>query len=119
VRRHIRSLEDLEILLLLRRTPERWWTAPEIARDVSTTQTNAKDSVERLSGSFLEVRASAEPAFRFSTPNPELQAMVGELHAVYQENRSNLIRFIVPQPAAAIQDFADAFKLEKKEKEEE
>jgi hypothetical protein len=117
VRRHIRSLEDLEILLLFRRTSDRWWTAPELAREVSTTTANVHDSLERLSGSFLEVKPAAEPAYRFSTHGAELQQMVAALAEVYRENRSDLIRFIAPQPSA-IQDFADAFRLQKKEDEE-
>jgi hypothetical protein len=119
VRRHIRSLEDLEILMLLRGTADQWWTAPEIARQVSTTKASAQDSLQRLVGSFLQVRPASEPAYRFGPASPEHQQNVAELDEVYRENRADLIRFILPQPSVAIQDFADAFRLQKKDEEEE
>jgi hypothetical protein len=115
VRRHFRSIEDLEITLLLFRTQDRWWSAPEISATLPTTPAIARDSLDRLSVRLVERRAGAEPTYRLA-PDAEVQDQVGALQEIYLQDRSALLGFIAPG-TAAIRDFADAFRLKKEEGE--
>src|SRR5687767_10375907 len=103
VRRHLRSLEDLEILLLLWRTPERWWTATAVAHEVRTTTSMATDSLQWLSGGLCRPNAESETGYQLAPARPEDRSALQALDALYRENRQELLRAVAPH-APALQD---------------
>jgi hypothetical protein len=119
VRRHIRSVEDLDVLLLVWTDAERWWTEVEVAGRLRISPVLAGHGLRWLAAgtdAVLETRAGPEPAYRL-VPSPELRGAVAVLDEAYRQARAQVVAFVAPQPPAAIQDFADAFKLKKKEDE--
>jgi hypothetical protein len=118
VRRHLRSAADLEILLLLWRNQERWFSAEDVARELQAPAAVTRDSLQRLSGSLAILRRGTEAEYRFSTHSEEERRSAEALAALYRHDRFQVLRLIAPPAAAAIQDFADAFELKKKEEEE-
>jgi hypothetical protein len=117
IRRHLRSAADLEILLLLWRNQERWFSADDVGRELSAPAAVTRDSLQRLSGSLAILRRGTEAEYRFSDDNEEQSRSAAALAALYRHDRFQVLRLIGPA-AAAIQDFADAFELKKKEEDE-
>jgi hypothetical protein len=115
IRRWLCSVEDLEVLLLLWRTRERWWTAAEVAARLPTTFAVADDSLQRLADGLFELEPAGDPRFRFAAENAEHDSTVASLHQLYTEDRTAVLRLIVPRPSSAVLDFADAFKLRRDE----
>jgi hypothetical protein len=114
VRRHIDSAETLETLLLLFRAQTAWWTAGKAAAALHLERAVVRNSLERLSGAFLEVKTSGDDVcFRFATLNAEREALTAALERAYHDDRTALLRMIAHGGAA--RDFADAFRVKEEE----
>jgi hypothetical protein len=93
--RHLSSVEDLEILLLVWRDPRRWWTAPEIARELEMTEAVARRRLERLSGPFLDVSLIGGLSYRFAPGHDGRGALVADLAAAYEKSRTEVAGLIL------------------------
>lgn len=113
VRGHVRSIEELEALLLLYRSRTRWWTAEEVGEALHLAPSAARPALERLCGAFLEVRIESEVRFRFATLNADRERLTAGLAQAYHQDRSSVLQML-GRPRAA-RDFADAFRLKEEE----
>ena len=107
---HVRSVEQLEVLLRLFAEPERLWTSADVAKELRIDPVSAARRLADLVKQELAtpVEGGAEPAFRSS--GAEAPA-VAELARCYQSMRVSVIQAIYSRPAENIQLFADAFRL--------
>ena len=111
--KYIRSLEQLEVLLLLRNSASRSWTSAEVYEIVRSSRA----SVEERLGSFVQLGFLArEPgppsSFRYA-PKGNLGAAVDETAGAYQKWRVRVIEAIFTPVVDPAQRFADAFKVRK------
>ena len=111
--KHIHSVAQLEILLMLLREPERAWTSAEITKGLylesqMVTQL-LRDIVQR--GFAVQTEAS----FRYQPANDADRQLIERLAQVYQERRVAVIAEIFSKPIDFIKAFADAFRLRKEE----
>jgi hypothetical protein len=110
---HIHSVEQLEVLLLLRRAPEREWTASDVAVELATVPQSAADRLEDLAHrGFL---AKAAERYRYDGSDHGRDAAVGELEDAYARRRVTVIGLIFAKPSESIRTFADAFRIRKEE----
>jgi hypothetical protein len=109
---HIDSAEQLEILLLLHRTPEREWTALDVSQAVYTVPASATMRLESLvAGGFVVSNGAADPRYRYDPGDGPLRNQVDVLAEAYRADRVAVIKLIFAQPPDPLQSFADAFKL--------
>jgi hypothetical protein len=109
---HVRSPEELDVLLLLFRAAGYWHSAADVAKRLYLTVGAAGRALERLSGAFLDVRIEGEVRFRFATKNSEREHLTARLAEAYRDNRTWVMQLVSRLGAA--QDFADAFRLKEK-----
>lgn len=110
----IDSAEQLETLLLLFRERERPWDADAVSQSIYTVPQSASRTLETLETRGLAAsNGGSPPAWRYAPATPAVDALVGELAAVYRERRAAVITFLYSRPADPVQSFADAFKLRK------
>lgn len=110
---HIHSVEQLEVLLLLRGDPERQWTAEAVAVKLATLPQSAVDRLEDLARrGFL---AKSGEGYRYDGSDRSRDAAVAELQEVYARRRVSLIGLIFSKPSETIRTFADAFRLRKED----
>lgn len=105
--RYIRSVEQLEILLTVRRE-RRAWTADALARELRIDAGSAARRLAELSADGF-VRPDAE-SFVYEAKG-ELDAAVEALARVYNERRVAVISTIFSPSTDRLRSFADAFKL--------
>jgi hypothetical protein len=105
---HIGSVEQLEVLLLVRRERARAWNGPEIARELRIHETSAGMRLEDLAARGLLVREADR--FRYDPPG-DVERVIGNLARTYAELRVGVINLIFSKPVDRIRTFADAFKL--------
>lgn len=115
ISRHIRSLEQLEILLLLWDEPETCWTVDAVYTVILSTPA----SVERWLGELVRqgflAQVSSDPGgYRYATP-PELTEQVATLARLYKTSPVRVIEAVYKPRTDAAQTFADAFKLKNPE----
>ena len=112
--RYIRSVEQLEVLLLFQSQSNRSWTAPEVYEVIRSSNSSI---AERLQGftrdGFLAEEKASPSSFRYSPKSDDLRRAVEETARLYQTHRIRVIEAIFTPELDPVQSFADAFKLRK------
>ncbi|HEX9986197.1 MAG TPA: hypothetical protein VGF69_23255 [Thermoanaerobaculia bacterium] len=107
------SLDQIEVVMLLRADPERSWTAPEVAVTLGTAPETAAMRLFLLaSGGLIAFEPSSIPRYRYTGADPETNALLQELSEVLADNR-DAVMIAVEAPRDPIRSFSDAFKLKK------
>jgi hypothetical protein len=119
VRKHISSVHQLELLLLLKRYQDRAWTASELARELYTSPT----AVEQNLRSFVHAKlAQSEPGQPTDVPSyrympDDWDSQVIELVDAYRHYRVRVIDMIFSTTNDSLKDFSDAFRLKRPEED--
>jgi hypothetical protein len=107
IARHIASVEELEILLILQEQRDREWTAREINERLRSQEVSIKKWLDALVSSRLAVRT--ETGFRFAPSTEELARHVAALVVAYRERRIKVIELIFAKPNENLLNFVRAF----------
>lgn len=119
VARYITSVEQLEILLLLRRTCDRTWTAAAVAEELRTSEASAKNRLADLvAAGLVEVSTQSVAALRYAPSAAWKRAAVDELAALYAERPYYVIDMIFAKPIANLYLYADAFRYGKDDEDD-
>ncbi|WP_433930478.1 hypothetical protein AB3662_41120 [Sorangium cellulosum] len=117
---HISSIEELEVLLLMRRTAEREWSAAAMAREIGSSKMSIQDRFGGLaSRGLLVAREDGEDiVYRYAPADDDTRRTIDDLAQAYKERRLSVINHIYATPPPSdIQSFSDAFRITKKGKE--
>lgn len=114
IARHINSIEQLEVLLLLHAQPQRFWTAEEVANELRIDASSAKDRLQNLHQlNLLSPSSDSASSYQYAPSPHQVGQIIDELANVYAIRRVSVIQFIFSQPIDRIRVFADAFRLKK------
>jgi hypothetical protein len=117
VRTHLRSMFELEALLLVAREPERWWNAEAVDRQLRASREAVTAQLERLADAgLLEVQVVNEKLFRFSPRAPENASLVAALTVLHRDRFHAVVDLVYGRDRA--QQFADAFKIKNSKDDE-
>jgi hypothetical protein len=112
----IDSAEQLEILLLLQREPQREWTALDVSQAIYTVPASATMRLESLVASgFASSTGDADPRYQYAPASDEIRRQIEALATAYRADRVGVIKLIFSKPPDPVQSFADAFRLRGKE----
>jgi hypothetical protein len=110
IRTHFRSVWSLELLLHLRRHPERCWSTAELVDVLRASQAVVATGVEMLlAGGLIVVDRDGAAGYRPATP--DLETRVAETEDLYARKPDAVRRLIVLSANSGVAAFADAFKL--------
>jgi hypothetical protein len=112
----IDSVEQLEVLLHLYRTPEQSWSSDAIALALYSNPASIARRLAGLSSHGLLTLTSAA-AYRYQPKTAELGATVSQLAETYRQRRVAVISIIASKPMENVRAFSEAFRLRKKDKE--
>ena len=105
--RHIATVEELEILLLLAKDGGKAWHAEEIYQVVKSS----RKSVEQGLAKFIAAGLVTTAGTTFSIGPLSGDSIIHELARRYREMPVRVIATIYQRPRDSVQDFADAFKF--------
>jgi hypothetical protein len=108
VRQHVGSVWGLELLMLLRRDPQRCWTPAELVRELRASASLIADNLRRLQASGLV--APEEGCFHFAPASAVLEELCSTLEAAYRDRPVAVINMIA-RPPDSLKSLADAFKF--------
>jgi hypothetical protein len=114
INKNINSVEQIEVLLILRANPERVWTIDEISAIMRSSPNSIRARLEGLAARKLSAAAPNE-GFRYAASG-RLHAMVEVLAQEYALRRFSVIELVFSRPDAA-RMFADAFRLREEDEE--
>jgi hypothetical protein len=107
---HVSSVGVLELLLLLRATPEKWWTAKELGRASVTSEDVAREHADHLVLHKLAVLE--DDRYRYS-PGDEDDVVDG-LAEAYARRRHTVIGIIYGSESRQATTLANAFRFRRK-----
>jgi hypothetical protein len=111
---HIRSIEQLEILLLLRDGAQRTWTPADVYQIVQSSERSVTDTLEALCRQGL-IQKIEQPrlAYQFQPKDDSLKETVARVAELYSERRVRVVQAIYSDRTSAADEFAKAFRLRK------
>lgn len=107
LREHVRSVWAVELLLVLRRDPDRCWAPAELVRELRASQSLVADNLQRFLTSGLV--APEVDCYRYAPASPVLDELCARLESAYRERPVAVINLIARPDA--LQSLADAFKF--------
>jgi hypothetical protein len=111
---HIVSVEQLEILLLLRGHPDVRYTAKSVSDQIRTSELSAaKRLADLASRGFLRVESSNPPSYCYAPGSERLGEAVDAVAQAYAERPYTVIELIFSKPLENLQVYADAFRFRK------
>lgn len=111
VRTTLASVQQLDVLLLLRDRGEHVWTADEVGRTLRTNREAAEQCLVGLAAIGLVAAADAD-GFHYRPGS--MAATVDELARVYPAYRARIIGLIYSGGNDHVEAFADAFRLRRR-----
>lgn len=110
--RHIQSVEQLEVLLLLRSEPQRAWTVGEVYDVIRSSTASIASRLKTFTNDgFAIEEATSAPAYRFAPKDDNLRMAIDQTATAYQVSRVRVIEAIFTPASDPVQTFADAFRL--------
>jgi hypothetical protein len=114
LQQRLTSLDQIEVVLLLRGDRERSWTATEVAGALRTAPESAAMRLFLLaSAGLILFEASSVPRYRYSAADPDTDALIQELAETCAGDRAAVASIVDNGTRDPIRSFADAFKLKK------
>jgi hypothetical protein len=110
IRSHFRSVWSLELLLHLRRHPDRTWSTAQLVDVLRASEAVVATGVEALLAGGLIV-VEKDGGARYAPATSHLDERVGETEEVYARKPDAVRRLIVLSANSGVAAFADAFKL--------
>lgn len=112
LQQRLSTLEQVEIVLLLRRDPSRSWTAPQVAAELGSAPESAAMRLFLLASSgLIAFEAAGLPRYRYDPADATLDALLGELAEVCERDPQSITSLVGTRAPDPIRSFADAFKL--------
>jgi hypothetical protein len=114
IHQHIASVEQLEVLLLARRSAARSWSAEDMARELYSHPSSIAGRFQSLRAAGL-MRETMSGDFQYAPRSTDLDAMVACVDTMYRERRVAVISAIASRSVENMKAFSDAFRIRKKE----
>ncbi len=93
--RHVASIEELEILMLLVMSGGRWWDATSASREAGIPVGSARAALDALaSQNLLDIRITEDVRYQFRPGNVALEEAALATAAVYQRSPEPLIQAV-------------------------
>ena len=111
ISRHVRTVEQLEILLLLSREPGTAWTVQKVYDAILSTPQSVERWLNELVRNGL-IEQLSEPLGGYRcTKDDGLMSQMQALGEIYRTRPVRVIEAIYRRDVSAAQSFADAFKI--------
>lgn len=109
----IGSVELLEVLLLLGRSPDTFWTAEAVAQRLGMNNDVVKKALQSLTTEKFVSLARDTVAYRYDPGDERRRKAVAALADDYAKQRVNVINTIYSANLERLRAFSDSFKLKK------
>jgi hypothetical protein len=112
VTEHIRTLSELQLLMLLIQSSDRWWDAGSLAHESGLTIRDASKALDHFgSHNLLDIRITGDVRYQYRPGTKELRDGAEACAAAYRSQPLGLARLVTGPSAASVRDFADAFRV--------
>lgn len=110
--KHLHSVEQLEVLLLLYRNSEKEWNADSVN---AALKTNAASAEARLNDLYqrklLSRRVDSRQFYYRCGDDPNARAVINQLGQFYKTHSVRIIELMYTRPGETILSFSNSFRL--------
>jgi hypothetical protein len=110
IRASLKSVWALELLLLLKRHPDRSWHGKELVRELRASEMIVTEALNNLQAAGF-VSDEAGGTFRYRHEATALTALADAVDQLYRAKPMAAINAIMSAPDRNLRIFSDAFKL--------
>jgi hypothetical protein len=110
IRTALKSVWDLELLLLLHRSGDARWTPGEIVRELRGSESVVSIALQSLKAARLIGEVSPN-TYSYEPATDELHYLVNSVSQIYSDRPMAVIKAITEAPNDKLRAFSDAFKL--------
>ena len=110
IRSSFRSVWTIELLLHLKRSPERDGSKADLVHALRASELVVSNGLNSLLAAGLVIQ-NEDDFTRYAPATPELEQMAGATEALYAMKPDAVRRMIVASAADGVTAFADAFRL--------
>lgn len=112
VAEHVRTLAELQLLMALAQSHDRWWDAAGAAREFEMSEPEARGALDRFAAqNLLDIRITGDVRYQFRPGTPELGEAAEAVVEAYRKRPLDVGRLVERAPRRGVADFADAFRI--------
>lgn len=117
VGKNIRSLDQLEVLLLVGALPDREWSVESVYNVVRSSPSVVQERLESLVAAGILARNGEPPVYRYQPRTEELSRAISALSATYKLSRHKIVELIYApsKPDDPLTSFTEAFRFKRKD----
>ncbi len=117
VGKYIRTLDQLEVLLLVSALPDREWSVNDVYQVILSNTAAVTDRLESLFNAGMLSRSKEPPVYRYQPKNEEMAHAISALGAAYKLSRHRIVELIYAPSRAddPLTSFSDAFRFKRKD----
>ena len=113
ISKNIHSVAQLEILLMLRSAPQKYWTADEITQTLYLQLQMTAQLLSEIVQRGLAIRIDG--GYLYQPTSDADRNAIDRLASIYHERRVAVIAEIFSKPKDSLRAFSDAFRLRRDE----
>lgn len=112
---HVRTIEQLELLLLLIQGADRWWDASGVVTALGVDAETARRTLDHLAAhNLLAIRITGDVRYQFQPGEAQLGESARLLAEFYRVNRLGVLQLIAEPERRSMRAFSDAFRFRRK-----
>lgn len=108
------SAAALELLLLLHRSPDTYWTATAAAATLGASEERMSAALQSLQRHGLVEQARQTVAFRYAPRKDEDGHAVDALASAYEHQRLAVLEAVFAVATGGIEEFSEAFRMRRR-----
>jgi hypothetical protein len=112
---HVRTLGELQLLMAIVQSGDRWWDATSAAREVGLTVQDARRALDHFGAhNLLDIRITEDVRYQYCPGTPALRDGAEASAAAFRSRPLDLAQLVTGPSARSVRDFADAFRVRRK-----
>jgi len=109
---HVRSLNDLQVLIHCIETADRWWDPAALSRDTGISVNEARHALDHLArGNLLDIKITGAVRYSFAPGTDALRDSALACAAAFRAHPLAVIQLVAGVPGRSLRDFANAFRI--------
>lgn len=112
VAEHVRSLDELQLLMAIIQSEGRWWDAATAAREFGISVPDARAALDHFAAhNLLDIRITEDVRYQFRPGTPQLGEAAHATAEAYRRRPVDLAALVKRPSGRSVTDFADAFRI--------
>jgi hypothetical protein len=115
VAEHVRTLAELQLLMAIIESGDRWWDARSASRELGLTLQDARRALDHFGAhNLLDIRITEDVRYQYHPGTVELRESAEACALAFRSRPLDLAQLVTGPSARSVRDFADAFRVRRK-----